>query len=68
MYYGSTGMKQNKIRVFLIDDHPTMREGVRSYLAIHSIAVVGEASDAPEALRKVKKMAGGGYLMSSSWT
>lgn len=33
-------MKQNKIRVFLIDDHPTMREGVRAYLTSHSIAVV----------------------------
>jgi len=51
------GKKQKKIRVFLIDDHPIVREGVRSYLASRSIAVVGEASDAPEALRKVGKLA-----------
>ena len=50
-------MMNNKIRVFLIDDHPIVREGVRCYLASRSVAVVGEASDAPEALRKVKKLA-----------
>ena len=49
--------KQKKIRVFLIDDHPIVRDGVRTYLASRDIAVVGEASDAPEALRKVKKLA-----------
>lgn len=49
--------KQDKIRVFLVDDHPIVREGVRSYLTSHSIAVVGDASDAEEALRKVKKLA-----------
>ena len=52
-----TGDKQNKIRVFLVDDHPIVREGVRSYLSGHAIAVVGEASDAPEALRKARKLA-----------
>ena len=52
-----TGVKRNKIRVFLIDDHPTVRAGVRLYLTTHALAVVGEASDAPEALRKVKKLA-----------
>jgi len=52
-----TGEKEKKIRVFLIDDHPIVREGVRSYLASRSIAVVGEASDAPEALRKVRSLA-----------
>ncbi len=50
-----TAGKQALIRVFLVDDHPIVREGVRSYLTNHAIAVVGEASDAKEALRKVKK-------------
>ncbi len=50
-------VKQNKIRVFLIDDHPIVREGVRAYLTSRGVAVVGEASDAPEALHKVKKLA-----------
>jgi len=49
--------KQKKTRVFLVDDHPIVREGVRSYLTSRGIAVVGDASDAPEALRKVKKLA-----------
>jgi two-component system nitrate/nitrite response regulator NarL len=49
--------RRNKIKVFLVDDHPIVREGVRSYLSSHSINVVGEASDAKEALRKVKKLA-----------
>ena len=51
-----TDKKQNKIRVLLVDDHPIVREGVRSYLASRDIAVVGEASDAPEALRKAAKL------------
>ncbi|MDD5209122.1 MAG: response regulator transcription factor [Elusimicrobiales bacterium] len=49
--------KQKKIRVFLVDDHPIVREGVRAYLTSRAISVVGEASDAKETLRKVKKLA-----------
>ncbi|HBA59450.1 MAG TPA: hypothetical protein DCZ92_01235 [Elusimicrobia bacterium] len=48
--------KQKKISVFLIDDHPIVRDGVRSYLTSRSTEVVGEASDAPEALLKLKKL------------
>ena len=50
------GHGTNKIRVFLVDDHPIVREGVHTYLTSHSILVVGVASDAPEALRKIKKL------------
>jgi two-component system nitrate/nitrite response regulator NarL len=46
-----------KIKVFLVDDHPIVREGVRSYLVSRGIEVVGEASDAPEALAKLRKQA-----------
>ena len=42
--------------VLIIDDHPIVREGVHSYLTTRSIVVVGEASDALEALRKLKKL------------
>lgn len=49
--------KKKKIRVFLIDDHPIVREGVRTYLASRNIEVVGDAADAPEAFRKVQKLA-----------
>lgn len=48
--------KDAKIRVFLVDDHPVVRDGVRSYLIGNSIDVVGEASDGQEALRKAKKL------------
>lgn len=48
--------KKKNIRVFLVDDHPIVREGVRSYLASRSLEVVGEASDARETLRKVRKL------------
>ena len=49
---------QARIKVFLVDDHPVIREGVRSYLAGQgSVSVVGEAADAPEALSKAKKLA-----------
>ena len=48
---------QTKIKVFLVDDHPIVRDGVRTYLTSHAVAVVGEASDAKEALHKVKKAA-----------
>lgn len=53
----AAAVKRTSIRVFLVDDHPLVREGVRSFLVNHSIAVVGEAGDANEALRKVKKLA-----------
>ncbi|HAH05924.1 MAG TPA: DNA-binding response regulator [Elusimicrobia bacterium] len=49
--------KHGKIKVFLVDDHPVVREGVRSFLSAHGIAVVGEAADGKEALRKVKRLA-----------
>ena len=40
-----------------MDVHPSVREGVRAFLSgIRSIEVVGEASNAKEALRKVKKL------------
>lgn len=40
-----------------MDDHPLVREGVRSFLSSRGIAIVGEASDAKEALRKIPKLA-----------
>jgi len=47
----------DRIKVLLVDDHPTVREGVRSYLSSQdSITVVGEASDAQEAMLKAKKL------------
>ncbi len=49
--------KKISIKVLLVDDHPVVRAGVCAYLTNNSINVVGEASNAGEALRKVKKLA-----------
>jgi DNA-binding NarL/FixJ family response regulator len=47
-----------RIKVFLVDDHPSVREGVRNCLSGNgAFLVAGEAGDAAEALRKVKKAA-----------
>lgn len=46
-----------RIKVFIVDDHASVREGVRSFLSTQrSINVVGEAADDKEALRKLKKL------------
>ena len=47
---------RDKIRVLLVDDHPVVREGVRSYLSGRGIEVVGQASDSGEALRKAGEL------------
>ena len=48
---------QSQIKIFLIDDHPAVRDGVRSCLTSQgAFLVVGEAGDDTEALRKLKKI------------
>ena len=47
---------RKKTTVFLVDDHPAVREGVRSFLVMHGLEVVGEATDDAEAVRKLKKV------------
>jgi DNA-binding NarL/FixJ family response regulator len=47
----STDARQNQIRVFLLDDHEVVRQGVRSLLESDGdMTVVGEAGTAAEAL------------------
>jgi len=44
-----------KIRVFLVDDHPLVREGIRRLLATDdAILITGEAATAEEALSKIQ--------------
>jgi DNA-binding NarL/FixJ family response regulator len=51
----SSGKKP--IRVLLVDDHPVVRQGLNSCLSRHeSVAIIGEASDGREALRKAKEL------------
>jgi DNA-binding NarL/FixJ family response regulator len=42
------------IRVVLSDDHPVVRQGLRSFLEARGFAVVGEAGDGAEAVRIVE--------------
>ena len=42
------------IRVVVSDDHPVVREGLRSYLESQGFDVVGEAGDGEEAIRVVR--------------
>jgi two-component system, NarL family, response regulator NreC len=47
-----------------VDDHPVVREGIRSYLAEDSrLEVVGEAADGGEAIRKAQQLAPDVVLM-----
>jgi DNA-binding NarL/FixJ family response regulator len=47
----------DKIRVLLVDDHPTVRQTLRSTLESHpKIEVVGEASDGEEAIARVEHL------------
>ena len=45
----------SKIPVFLVDDHPVVREGIRRVLEMdESISIVGEADSAEEALNQLQ--------------
>ncbi|HTD02997.1 response regulator transcription factor [Undibacterium sp.] len=45
--------QQANIRIFLVDDHPLVRDGLKARLeTISHFAIVGEAGNAEEALRK----------------
>jgi DNA-binding NarL/FixJ family response regulator len=46
----------NLYRVLIVDDHPALREGLKSILCIHpNFDIVGEAADGLEAIESVKK-------------
>lgn len=47
--------KENRISVLLVDDHPIVRNGVKSYLEVlDDMEVIGEASSGEEAIEFVK--------------
>jgi DNA-binding NarL/FixJ family response regulator len=58
-------MKKNRqIRVLLVDDHPLVREGIRSYLARHEhVTVVGEAADGQQVSALVERLSPDVVLM-----
>ena len=44
------------ITVLIVDDHPMVREGLRSMLHVEGIGVIGEASTGSEAVQKVREL------------
>ncbi|HYZ98892.1 MAG TPA: response regulator transcription factor [Acidimicrobiales bacterium] len=48
---------QRPIRVAICDDHPVVRQGLRSFLEAQGFEVVGEAADGDEAVRLVESAA-----------
>jgi DNA-binding NarL/FixJ family response regulator len=51
------------IRVLVVDDHPVVRQGLRSMLTAEDIEVIGEAGTGAEAVALVEKLAPGVTLM-----
>jgi DNA-binding NarL/FixJ family response regulator len=52
----TAGSPSKPIRVAISDDHPVVRQGLRSFLEAQGFEVVGEASDGDEAVRLVERM------------
>ncbi|HET6774066.1 MAG TPA: response regulator transcription factor [Acidimicrobiales bacterium] len=46
---------ETPIRVVVTDDHPVVRQGLRSYLEAQGFEVVGEAADGAEAVEAVRR-------------
>ncbi len=45
-----------RVKVFLVDDHPMVREGLKAVLDNDRISVIGEAGTASEALKKLQHL------------
>ena len=57
-------MEKKKIKILVVDNHPFMREGIKTFLARHKrYVVVGEASNGQEAIGKTRQMAPDVVLM-----
>jgi len=50
-------MGEDKIRIFVVDDHRVIRQGLFALLSFHSdIEMVGEAADGQEAVDKARQL------------
>ncbi len=55
--FGDQALSQNQIRILLVEDHRILREGLRAILTAQSdLAVVGEAVDGNEAIRRAREL------------
>ncbi len=52
----SKDVSRRPIRVVIVDDHPVIREGLKSVLAVPGIEVVGEAATGIDAVRLVRRL------------
>lgn len=52
-----TNEKKEEIAILVVDDHPMVREGLRSMLAASDMRVVGEASSGRAAIEQIKTLA-----------
>ncbi len=50
------GSSRQEITVLIADDHPMVREGLRSMLDADEIEIVGEAADGAEAVERVQQL------------
>ncbi len=50
-------VKDSSITILIVDDHPMVREGLRSMLNAPGLHIVGEASDGHKAVRQVEALA-----------
>ncbi|MCK5237058.1 MAG: response regulator transcription factor [Deltaproteobacteria bacterium] len=50
-------MQKKKVKIFIVDDHPLMREGIKNILIKNSTyTVIGEAENGEEALNGINKL------------
>lgn len=56
-------VKDSSITILIVDDHPMVREGLRSMLNAPGLHIVGEASDGHQAVRQVEALAPDVVLM-----
>jgi DNA-binding NarL/FixJ family response regulator len=54
---GKTASRSGKKKIFIVDDHPMMREGLAQLIGQErDLAVCGEADDAAQALEQIEKL------------
>jgi DNA-binding NarL/FixJ family response regulator len=58
-----TSVREGVVRVVIVDDHPMVREGLRSMLADSDIEIVGEATNGAEVAQLAQSVEADVYLL-----